>query len=148
MLSSVLLISRTGPRKSLRDAFSQVKKDKYKPLDARPNRHWTKVSNGIDISYICDTKTKQRDSAIKKILRFVQAMRLRLNKFERSQKTTKMIKCLRNKVSHSQRLLCWQRMTSALQSYDYCTPHATYDSCNSTKLALPSSGETPVCPII
>lgn len=61
-----VLTVQTAKRRG--EAYEEVKKDKYKPLDARPNRHWTK------------------------------AMRLRLNKFELSQKSTKTIKCLRNKV--------------------------------------------------
>mmetsp|Transcript_76605 Transcript_76605/g.112217 ORF Transcript_76605/g.112217 Transcript_76605/m.112217 type:complete len:268 (-) Transcript_76605:245-1048(-) len=50
------------------DAYELVKKDKYKPLDARSNRHMTK------------------------------AMRQRLNKFERTRISGKAIKCLRLKI--------------------------------------------------
>jgi len=50
------------------DAFELVKKDKYKPLDARSNRHQTK------------------------------AMRQRLNKYERTRISSRAVKCLRLKV--------------------------------------------------
>jgi len=50
------------------EEYARVEKAKYKPLDARPNRHWTK------------------------------AMRLRLNKFERTRKSRKALKCLRARV--------------------------------------------------
>lgn len=61
-----VLTVQTAKRRG--EAYSEVEKKKYKPLDARDNRHWTK------------------------------AMRLRLNKYERSKKSPKMIRCLRAQV--------------------------------------------------
>jgi len=50
------------------EEYEKVEKDKYKPIDARPNRHWTK------------------------------AMRLRLNKYERTRMSAKAMRCLKAKV--------------------------------------------------
>mmetsp|Transcript_1359 Transcript_1359/g.3104 ORF Transcript_1359/g.3104 Transcript_1359/m.3104 type:complete len:267 (+) Transcript_1359:177-977(+) len=50
------------------EEFEKVVKDKFKPYDARPNRHWTK------------------------------AMRLRLNRYERTRKSQKALRCIRSKV--------------------------------------------------